>query len=79
MTQIYTIESIRNRDGSVHERELRRKGHRVKIEDFIGLIITYIDEADAYLRTSPVESDVIDGELRIVTTRNTVYTFKEAV
>jgi len=80
LNKIYTIESVKHRDGSAHERETRRKGHRVRIGHLgssAPLIAEYIDEPDAVLRTSPV-SDWIrgDGKL-IVWTRNSTYTFRK--
>ena len=80
MNGLYTIESVRRRDGTVHEREARRKGHRVRV-GHIGagapLRAEYVDEPGAILHTSPV-SDWIraDSGKLVVWTGNSVYTFR---
>ena len=80
MSGLYTVESVKNRDGSVHEREARRQGHRVRIiriGSSAPLLAEYIDEKDTILRTSPVSDWVDSGERLIVWTRNSVYTFRK--
>ena len=83
---IYVIDSIREKSGKPHEREGRRKGHRVEITDVslgIPLVARYIDEDTAYLQTSKVEAYNAEWETSnhlTVQTRNSVYTFrKEAI
>jgi hypothetical protein len=78
----YVIESVCNQDGTPHERDGRRKGHRVEIiRCTIGAPLTYryLDEENARVRTSAVDNVLIGEGLLVVWTRNTVYTFtKEA-
>ncbi|MEK5178487.1 hypothetical protein [Paenibacillus odorifer] len=80
----YVIESIRNLDGSAHERGARRKGQRVEIlRCDIGapMLVCYRDDGNKILRTSAVKSVLYaDGvEEVVVYTQNTEYTFvKEA-
>lgn len=82
---IYTIVRIRDKSGNPHEREARRKGHRVDIAFLrVGLpmMLVYIDEEDARLLTSPVEEYSRDGEVNpedrlIVKTRDSVYVFEK--
>lgn len=83
MSDIYVIESIRNRaDGNPHEREARRKGHRVEIlHCCVGdsLLFAYRDDGGKVLRTSAVSSVSHGDDDLVVWTRNTVYHFtKEA-
>lgn len=80
---MYTIERIRNKDGTTHEREIRRKGHRVFIAHVqLGkpLEIVYVDDGDKVLHTSPIEAYNEGwnekGHL-VVQTKNTVYTFRK--
>lgn len=80
---MYVIERIRHKDGKVHERELRRKGHRVLITHVaIGepLVIVYVDDGDKVLRTSSVEAynaDWNSTERLVVQTKNSVYVFSK--
>ncbi|MGF7045729.1 hypothetical protein J2T13_000189 [Paenibacillus sp. DS2015] len=82
---IYVIESIRNRDdGSPHEREARRKGQRVELLSYdVGspMLVCYRDDHNSILRTSEVVSVLGSdcGSFRRITTKNTVYTFREEV
>ncbi|WP_337102366.1 hypothetical protein [Paenibacillus sp. YIM B09110] len=77
----YVIESVRNHDGSVHERELRRKGQRiiiVKLGLFSPLLAVYVDDGDAVLQTSNVIAyDGKGTDCDTVKTRNTIYTFRK--
>lgn len=82
--QSYVIESIRNLDGSTHEREDRRKGQRVEIlrcEVGAPMLVCYRDDGNKILRTSAVDSVIYTegaGEV-VVYTQNTEYSFvKEA-
>jgi hypothetical protein len=81
---IYEIERIRNKTtGEPHERESRRKGHRVKLEILkLGkpMFLRYIDEEDAILQTSRVEAynaEYKTASFLTVQTRNTVYMFRK--
>jgi hypothetical protein len=81
---IYEIEKIRNKTtGEPHEREIRRKGHRVKLEQMeleMPMLLRYVDEEDAILRTSIVEAYNADYKIvnhLIVQTKNTVYVFRK--
>lgn len=84
---IYVIERIKTKSGETHEWEGRRKGNRVKIEQLvIGMpfICAYVDESDAYLRTSDVEayscdSDGNPADFLVVQTSNTVYALRKEV
>jgi hypothetical protein len=81
MSQLYVIESIRNRDGSPHEREARRKGQRVELLQYgpgAPMLVCYRDDHNKILRTSAIENTFYtDGEQDIVVhTQNTVYTFR---
>lgn len=82
--QSYVIESIRNLDGTAHEREARRKGQRVEIlRCTIGepLIVCYRDDGNKLLRTTAVSNVLYaDGADEVVVyTQNTEYSFwKEA-
>jgi hypothetical protein len=77
----YVIDTITNRKtGSVHERQLRRKGHLVDIIWIkLGepMIMQYVNEPGSHLSTSAVVNidSLVDGSL-VVTTRNSTYTFK---
>lgn len=79
--QSYVIESIRNLDGTAHEREDSEKGQRVEIlrcEKGAPMLVCYRDDGNKILRTSPIVS--IGGTRKypgglVVTTKNTVYTF----
>lgn len=80
---IYKIYKIRDREtGEVHEREIRRQGHRLKILSLdIGmpLVWEYLD-GSGVMRTSRVELFSIKTDVNdslIVTTQNTIYTFKK--
>lgn len=76
----YVIESIRNTDGTAHEREARRKGQRVEIVALyvdLPLFLRYLDEENASLRTSCVRSIEESADGLVVTTKNTVYTFRK--
>lgn len=78
----YVIESVNNADGTPHERDARRKGHRVEIiRCTIGAPLTYryIDEENARVRTSNVNNVLVSGDVLVVWTRNTVYTFTKEV
>jgi hypothetical protein len=80
----YVIERIRKKSGGSHEREARRKGHRVQIGLLqIGapMLLVYVDDDDKVLRTSPVEAyscepDGSIGDYLSVQTQNTVYCFR---
>ncbi|MNC33297.1 hypothetical protein D3C75_816850 [compost metagenome] len=82
--QSYVIDSIRNLDGTAHEREARRKGQRVEIlncEVGAPMLVCYRDDGNKLLRTSAVAnvlySDSADEV--VVYTQNTEYSFvKEA-
>ncbi|WP_339811195.1 hypothetical protein MKY63_00855 [Paenibacillus sp. FSL R7-0189] len=82
--QSYVIESIRNLDGSAHERGTRRKGQRVEIlRCGVGapMLVCYRDDGNKILRTSAVENVLYtDGAGEVVVyTKNSEYTFvKEA-
>lgn len=80
----YTIERVRHKNGTVHERELRRKGHRVRVIILtLGapMILEYVDSG-GYLTTTDVETytspEYIGGAL-VVQTRNSVYTPRKEV
>ncbi|MGE7271392.1 hypothetical protein ACQKK5_08030 [Brevibacillus panacihumi] len=80
----YTIDRIRHKNGTVHERELRRKGHRVNVVKLtLGspMILEYVDSG-GYLMTTEVEAytppEYIRGAL-VVQTRNSVYTLRKEV
>ncbi|UKS30191.1 hypothetical protein LOZ80_15120 [Paenibacillus sp. HWE-109] len=79
---IYVIESIRQKDGTPHEREARRICRRVEIVNCrVGesMICVYIDNGGAVLHTSMV-IDVLTGEgTLVVWTQNTEYTFVKEV
>lgn len=81
---MYVIDSVRQKDGTIHERELRRKGHRVFIAHVaIGdpLEVIYVDDSDKVLRTSPLEAynaDWNSAEKLIAQTKNSVYVFSKA-
>jgi hypothetical protein len=80
---IYVIEKVRKFNGDFHERELRRKGHRVRINDVqlgIPLFAEYVDENNAILQTSRVTAYNADWENANhlnVQTQNTVYIFRK--
>lgn len=79
---LYVIESIRYRDGTPHEREGRRKGHRVQITHLKRgevMAAAYVDDGGSILRTTRVQEIVrTDGdEVLVVRTRNSVYTFRK--
>lgn len=82
--QSYVIESIRNLDGTAHERESRRKWQRVEIlRCDIGepLLVCYRDDGNKILRTSAVTNVLHTDDDNAVTiyTQNTEYSFvKEA-
>ena len=77
---IYVIDRIRTLNGAIHERESRRKGHRVSIKNVevgLPLVMRYIDEKDTVLITSPVAavaSDWKSKKVLVIQTRDTVYT-----
>lgn len=76
----YEIESIRTKDGDIHERELRRKGHRVDIRGVmldVPLFATYIDDGDRVLVTSPVEAFAETTTSLVVHTRYSIYLFRK--
>lgn len=79
---VYEIHKIRDRySDKIHEREVRRKGHRVNIfhlEMNQFMYWTYID-GSGITRTSEVKSfsNSADGATLTVTTKNSVYTFKK--
>lgn len=81
---MYIIKRIRNKDGSTHEREFRRKGHRVFIAHVeLGkpLEAIYVDDGDKKLITSPLEgfnSDWVEQGHLIAQTENSVYVFGKA-
>ena len=82
MNAIYTIESIRNLDGTPHEREARRKGQRVELlryERGLPLLICYRDDYNKILRTSAVQDVLTSDEAETVAvyTKHTVYTFRK--
>lgn len=78
---MYIIKRIRNKDGNTHEREFRRKGHRVFIAHVeLGkpLEAVYVDDGNKRLTTSPLEafnSDWVDQRYLIAQTENSVYVF----
>lgn len=77
---IYTIDAVKNADGSTHEREARRKGHRVTIKHLKRsehMLVVYIDEGGKVLRTSRVRHVGESDGLIQVTTQNSVYTFRK--
>lgn len=79
---MYVIESIRNLDGSPHEREARRKGQRVELlrcEPGAPLLACYRDDYNKILRTSTAKHVLAtDGaEEVVVYTQNSVYTFRK--
>ena len=80
---MYVIERIRQKNGQPHEREARRKGHRVQIVTLeIGspMILSYPDDGNKILQTSAVEAFSVDGagELSgIIQTRNSVYVLRK--
>lgn len=77
----YVIESIRKLDGTPHEREARRKGHRVFINKLTTgnpLLLVYVDEVNQLLHTSTVTGISREESTLTVTTRNTIYTFRRA-
>lgn len=77
---IYEIESIEYRDGGIHERTDRVKGHRFRIIRLAGsapLLAEYVDEADVILRTSSVSDWVRSEDRLIIWTRNSVYKFRK--
>jgi hypothetical protein len=79
---IYVIARIRTKAGISHEREARRKGHRVSIAEInVGnpLILTYIDDCYKMLCTTPVEAFTDIGGSIVVQTRNSVYVFRAEV
>lgn len=56
--QLYVIESIRNLDGTPHEREVRRKGQRVELLNCnVGqaLLLVYCDDYNKLMWSTPVE------------------------
>ncbi|MGF9711666.1 hypothetical protein [Paenibacillus naphthalenovorans] len=76
----YVIESVRHRDGSVHEREERRKGQRVVFavcDVGFSMIYVYPDDDNKIVRTSAVEEIDVGSDDVVVTTQNTVYTFRK--
>lgn len=78
--QSYIIESIRNLDGTAHEREARRKGQRVEIlrcEVGEPLLVCYRDDGNKILRTTAVTNVLhTDGDAEVVVyTQNSEYTF----
>lgn len=79
---IYVIEKVREKNGAVHERELRRKGHRVTIESLCveqPLFYRYVTEGSLVI-TSTVEAFNTDWESEghlVVQTRNSVYCFRK--
>lgn len=81
----YVIERIRQKNGQPHEREARRKGHRVQLVELtLGspLILTYPDDGNKVLQTSAVEAFNVndDGSLRervVIQTRNSVYVLQK--
>lgn len=78
----YVIESIRYPDGTPHERDARRKGHRVQIAHLKRgevMAAVYVDDGGKLLRTTRVREIVrTDGdEVLVVRTRNSVYTFRK--
>jgi hypothetical protein len=83
---IYVIDKIRDKKtGEPHERETRRKGHRVKLERLelgVPMFMRYIDEEDALLQTSGVEAynaEYKTAKHLTVQTKNTVYMFRKVV
>lgn len=80
MSNVYVIESIRNLDGSAHEREARRKGQRVFIAALCvtyPMALRYLDDDNKGLRTSRVKGIVESADGLVVTTKNSVYTFRK--
>lgn len=78
--QSYVIESIRNLDGTAHEREARRKGQRVEIlrcDVGAPMLVCYRDDGNKILRTSTVRTVLYTDfyEAVAVYTQNTVYMF----
>ncbi|WP_342480445.1 hypothetical protein NST07_25870 [Paenibacillus sp. FSL L8-0340] len=82
MSQLYVIESIRNLDGTAHEREAQRKGQRVEILNCTvgqALLLVYRDDYNKLLRTSPVTNVLAGASELVVWTQNSEYTFRKAV
>lgn len=80
---LYIIESIRNRDGTPHEREARRKGQRVEIlscEVGAPMLVCYRDDINRIMRSSPVihVHQTEGNETILVHTENSVYTFEKS-
>lgn len=81
---VFVIERIRKKNGELHERHNRRKGHRVQIESIeLGrpLIAKYIDEG-TNLITSDVEAYSADWKSEgflVLQTANSVYVFRKEV
>ena len=76
---VYTLESIRNLDGTPHEREARRKGQRVNIVfGSIGYsaVIVYVGQS-SHIRTSPITAIERGIGTLTVRTQNSVYTFRK--
>jgi hypothetical protein len=77
----YVIDTITNRKtGAIHERQLRRKGHLVDVIWMkLGepMIYQYVAESGSHVSTSGVVNidNLVDGSM-VVTTRNSIYTFK---
>ena len=79
---VYIIEKVRDKKtGEVKDRETRRKGHRVKIENVelgLPLVWTYVDEG-TFVTTSKVTAYNSEYKTRnhlTVQTNNSVYIFK---
>jgi hypothetical protein len=77
----YVIKSIRHKDGTPHEREVRRKGQRVSIISCrVGssMIYGYVDDGSVVHTSMIIDALVGEGEL-VVWTQNTEYTFVKEV
>lgn len=79
---VYIIDRIKRKDGSVDERELRRKGQRVVIENLnVGesLVLQFLDDRSRSLVTTSVEAYNDDWESTghlIVQTTNSIYSLR---
>lgn len=78
--EIYIVESVRYPEGTPHEREARRKGHRVQIAHLKRgevMAAVYVDDGGKLLRTTRVREIEQNDDVLIVHTRNSVYTFRK--
>ncbi len=76
----YVLHSVRNRDGSINERELRRKGHRVEIincREGEKMLFSYPDDDDKFVQTTRVIGTMDYPDVLKVFTNNSIYTFRK--